>query len=231
MIVVSLQYVYLVAHLPYVLMWIGLFLYFLHVRHTLVWMSFLCILGGPLSAPLFVPSYWTPESALLFWIGPFRFMIEDAINAFVFSGIISVMCQAMRSKVLLHDKMLIGGARYACLIVGVVSLPLVWLGINAIFATAAGFLLGAAYMIYRRRDLARVSLESGGFAVLVMAVGHTLAYLLIANGDEVVRRFWHFTYTEAWGKGGVLAVELIWAFSFGTLFGPLYAFARRMRYV
>ena len=230
MFVVDIQYAYLVAHLPYILMWIGLYVFFPLVRHALVWMSLVCALGGPLSAPLFVPSYWMPESAFSVRIGSFKFMIEDVINASVFTGIVSAMYQAVHSKVLVDDRSLSGGARYACLTVAFVSLLLVAF-INAIFATAAGFLAGALYVVHRRGDLAQASIESGGLAVLSMAIGHTLAYLLIVNGDEVVRRFWHFTYTEVWGKAGVLAVELVWAFAFGTFFGPLYAFGRRMRYV
>lgn len=230
MFVVDVQYAYLVAHLPYVFMWIGLYVYFPHVRQALLGMSLVCSVGGPLSELLYFRDYWSPESAFPIRIGPIHTVVEDLLFAFTFTGIVSVMYQTVRSKVLMSDQTLPGGARYACLAVAIISLLLVWLGVRTIYATMAGFLSGTLYMLSWRKDLARVSVESGGLTVLVMAAGHTLAYLLIANSDEVVQRFWYSTYTEVWGKWSVLAVELIWAFAFGTLFGPLYAFARRKRY-
>jgi len=172
-----------------------------------------------------------PESILPIQVGPLHFMVEDALNAFVFTGIVSVAYQVVHRERLVPDEKLAGGARYACRVVAMVSLPFVWLGMNAIFATTIGFLSGTIFMVIRRRDLVRVSLWSGGLALLTMLTSYFVAYSLITNSDQIIPRFWHYTYTEQWGKWGVLAVELLWAFSFGTLFGPLYAFGRRMRYV
>jgi type IV secretory pathway TrbD component len=154
MFVLNPQYAYLALCVGFVLVWILIYTYSPSTRREQLQMSLICIPGGPLSELLYFRDYWYPESAFPIRIGRIHTIVEDMLFAFAFAGITTVLYQIAVGRSLQRDSTLVGGSRYACLIVTIVSVLLIWGGTNSIFATALGFLAGALWMIARRPDLA-----------------------------------------------------------------------------
>ncbi len=195
-------------------------------------MSLISVPGGPLSEILYLRDYWHPISAFPIKIGPVHTVVEDLLFAFAFSGIVATLYQLFARKELKSNPALGGGMRLACASVAVASLLLVWFGINSIYATSIGFLVGTIWMVSRRPDLLKPAIASG----ILVGLGYFgclgVFYGLVANIEELSKLYWKLDGTSLDIRFvGIPITELIWAFSFGTLFGPLYAFGRRMSYV
>lgn len=228
------QYAYLVLCAGFVLVWILIYTFSPMTRHEQFRMSLVSIPGGPLSELLYFRDYWYPESAFSLRLGPIHTLVEDCLFAFTFAGITATLYQIVRGRYLIAGSHLKGGVRQSCLLVAIVSLPLIFLGeVNSIFATSVGFLFGTAWMVWCRPDLWRPALTSGFLVMLMMLTVYLGGYYAVANSEDILRNIWKL-YETPWGTRrvmGIPATELIWAFSFGTLFGPLYAFGLRKRYV
>lgn len=227
------QYAYLVLCSGFVLVWILIYTYIPFTRHEQLRMSVACIPGGPLSELLYFRDYWYPESAFPLQLGPIHTLVEDSLFAFAFAGITTTLYQIVRGHYLIAGSNLKGGARQSCLLVAIVSLSLIFLGeLNSIFATSIGFLMGAAWMVWRRPDLFWPALGSGFLVMLMMLAVYLAGYYAVENSEDILRNIWKL-YEAPWGSrrmAGIPLTELIWAFSFGTFFGPLYAFGLHKRY-
>ena len=233
MFIINPQYAYLALCIGFLLVWVLIYTYSPMTRHEQLRMSLVSIPGGPLSELLYFRDYWYPESAFPIRIGPIHTIVEDMLFAFAFAGIVTTLYQIAVSRSLQRELTLNGGARYTCLGVAIISLLLIWLGANSIFATSIGFLVGTAWMIRQRSDLMWPAMLSGFLTALTMFVVYLVGYHVVANSEELLAGIWKLHQTE-WGSKRVVGIpvtELVWAFAFGTLFGPLYAFGRRMRYV
>ncbi|MFZ3032305.1 MAG: lycopene cyclase domain-containing protein [Candidatus Moraniibacteriota bacterium] len=232
MFVLNPQYAYLVFCVGFLVVWVFIYTYSPMTRHEQLQMSLISIPGGPLSELLYLRDYWHPMSAFPVKIGPVHTVIEDMLFAFAFSGIVAVLYQLFTRRSLESDSAVRSGVRVACASAAIVSLFLVWLGINSIYATSAGFFVGALWMVSRRPDLRRPAILSG----ILVSLGYlgclVVFYGLVANIDELSQSFWKLHDTNLDIRlVGIPITELIWAFSFGSLFGPLYAFGRHKRYV
>lgn len=232
MFVLNPQYVYLVFCAGFLLVWMIIYTYSPTTRHEQLQMSLISVPGGPLSEILYLRDYWHPISAFPIKIGPVHTVVEDLLFAFAFSGIVATLYQLFARKELKSNPALGGGMRLACASVAVASLLLVWFGINSIYATSIGFLVGTIWMVSRRPDLLKPAIASG----ILVGLGYFgclgVFYGLVANIEELSKLYWKLDGTSLDIRFvGIPITELIWAFSFGTLFGPLYAFGRRMSYV
>jgi hypothetical protein len=232
MFIINPQYVYLVFCVGFLIVWTFIYWYSPGTRTEQLWMSVIAIPGGPLSEVLYLRDYWYPPSAFPIRIGSVHTIVEDMMFAFTFTGITTTLYQIFTKQSLRSDPALQGGATIAFSGFVIASLFLVWWGINSIYATSVGFLVGAAWMVWRRPDLIKPSIGSG----TLISLGYLLClfgmYTTVANIEELSDAYWTIDGTPLDIRlVGVPATELIWAFSFGTFFGPLYAFIRRMRYV
>ena len=232
MFVLNPQYVYLIFCAGFLLVWMIIYTYSPATRHEQLQMSFISVPGGPLIEILYLRDYWHPVSAVPVKIGPVHTVVEDMLFAFAFSGIVAVLYQLFTRKGLKSDPALDGGVRIACASVVVISLLLVWFGINSIYATSIGFLVGTGWMVSQRPDLMKPAIWSGVLVGLGYLGCVVVFYGLVANIEELSKLYWKLDGTNLDIRfAGIPITELIWAFSFGTLFGPLYAFGRRMSYI
>lgn len=233
MFILNPQYAYLVFCVGFLVVWATIYVYSPMTRHEQFLISLVAIPGGPLIELLYLRDYWYPVSAFPIKIGPVHTVIEDMLFAFAFSGIVTTLYQLFIKKGLeYYDQTLQGGARNSLFRATIISLILIWFGINSIYATSIGFLAGAQLMISRRPDLIKPALWSGVLVSLSYLGCLAVFYGLVANIEELSRLYWKLNGTSLDIRFfGIPITELSWAFSFGTFFGPFYAFGHRMRYV
>ncbi|MFZ1626745.1 MAG: hypothetical protein WAT81_03020 [Candidatus Moraniibacteriota bacterium] len=233
MFIINLQYAYLLLCAEFLIVWALIYTYSPLTRHEQIRMSLVSIPGGPLSELLYFRDYWYPQSAFPIRIGPIHTVVEDMLFAFAFAGIVVAFYPFVMRWRLRSNPALSGGVRIAAIVVALTSFFFIWIGVNSIFATSIGFLAAAAWMVARRPGLGWSALWSGVLASLTMFTMYLVGYHIIANSEELLAGVW-LLHQTIWGErrvAGIPVTELIWAFSFGTLFGPLYAFGRRKYYV
>ncbi len=94
-------------------------------------------------------------------------------------------------------------------------------GINSIYATSIAFVCIAICIIFIRRDLIWDSLLSGILVACVMLLSY-LIFLTIF--PEAIKRWWFLNNISGILFLGIPIEELLWAFSWGLVGGPIYEF-------
>lgn len=100
------------------------------------------------------------------------------------------------------------------------------LKINSIFTSSTGMILAAIIMLYIRRDLVVNALASGVLVAVVMFVIYLIPQILFPQAHYFMQRYW-LLYGRPEGTliwGHIPVTEMIWGFSWGLVWGPIYEF-------
>lgn len=227
------QFGYLFLTLPFLLVWLLLFIWGSETRREQLLMSILLVPLGPLSELLYFRDYWLPESILPIHLGTFPLMIEDVLFAFAIGGIGSVIYEVLLRKHLTktgpampyHIRPLVVAG------LGVTAMFLLLsIGLNSIYASSLGFVVVALLILAQRRDLLGDAVGSGIGVMLVMFLSYFLIFNLASNTEEIFKQGWIIYGTaldvRLWG---IPVTEMVWGFTWGLVAGPLYEFLKRMR--
>ncbi len=231
---IDFKYAYLILDIPFFVIWVLFFLLSKETRKEQLIMSVLFIPAGPLSELLYFSDYWAPASVFSFSIGPVIVYIEDLIFAFALGGVGSVIYEAIFSKILSVPK---GSVHYVIaipliiLVGGLVTVSLFLLGVNSIFATSLGFIVAALLIVSQRKDLFIDSLLSGVLITVIMFIAYGVLIVFIPNTNELIRQGWLLYGTQFDIRIlGIPLTEMMWYFTWGMVAGPLYEFARKMKF-
>jgi hypothetical protein len=170
--------------------------------------------------------YWRPETFNGWAIG-----IEDFLFGFFIAGIGSVIYEEIFGKH--YAKRKNRQHHWSWFLVPVVALFLFsfnlffFLGINSIYASVITFLVIAGVIIYFRRDLLMDSLVSG---VLVGAFMFVAYLLYLSVFPEVIHRWWLIDNISGILVLGIPVEELLWAFGWGMVAGPMYEFFTGLKF-
>lgn len=231
---IDAHYAYFILTLPFVAIWISLFIFCRNTRGKQLEASMFGLPLGTFFEILYFKDYWNPGSIFSFHVGPLRFTLEDFMFSFALFGISAVIFEVLYGKRLvsmesnfqnsIFVRMVLVGIIFAC-----ISLPLFFLGINSIFATSLAFLTTALLILSKRRDLAIKSLLSGFSVMLLMFFIYFVGFRLVLNSEGILRAIW-FLYGTPFGIkiGGVPVTEMVWGFSFGMWFSSAYPFVRNL---
>lgn len=233
MINVSFRFAYLLLCIPFVVVWVLIFIFRKDTHKEQLAMSYKAAILGPLSEIIYFRDYWIPESVFSFHIGRFPFMIEDVIFGFVIGGISSVIFEIVfrekLSKFSLHAKYAISTFSILFIFMFVLSMALSF-GFNSIYASSIAFVAAAIPIIYFRHDLFLNAIGSGLCVMLVMFVSYTLLLAVVLNADELLRRMWLLYDTRLGVRvAGVPLTEMVWGFTLGFVAGPWYEFTRKKK--
>jgi hypothetical protein len=234
MVLVDFKYAYFVLVIPFLLVWLLLFIFSKDTRKEQLWMSLLLAPFGPVSELIYFKDYWLPQSILSFNVGTFPVFVEDILFAFAIGGIGGIIYEALFRRHLLklsrpvHYKI---GLPMIVLLATAVALTLFFVGLNSIFATSAGFVVATGLVIAQRKDLLVDSLVSGLAVMLTMMLTYLILFNIVANTDDLFRQGWllYDTPLDIRLFDSVPLTEMVWGFSWGLIAGPLYEFLKRLK--
>lgn len=233
MIFVPAQYFYLLLTLPFLCVWLALFVFNEKTRREQLHMSIVGAIVGPLSEVVYFHDYWMPQSVFAIHIGHFPFMIEDVLFGFAIVGIAGVIYEALTRKreVRSRKRMSRKYSPLQILVVFIVVLLLgLWFGLNSIYASAFAFMVAAIPMLWLRRDLLRDAVGSGLGVMVIMFICYLIVFSLISNINSLMREGWLLYGTSLdWTIAGIPLTEMVWGFTMGFLAGPLYEFLNNKR--
>lgn len=220
-------YAYLLGTLPYLLIWLVLFLRRGDCRKEMLLISILFGLAAVITAPLHLATWWRPLTISGTDIG-----IEDFLFGFATSGIAAVAYEELfRKRLRRSAKRTIaqGGVFYLASFALLFYFLTHVLMLNAFYAVLISYTIGLASLFWYRRDLIYSSFMSG---LILLVLSTILYWLIFIPYPEVIERFW--LLSGAWYHTLVLGIpieEYIFFFLTGAFIGPLYEFVTDRRYV
>jgi hypothetical protein len=229
---ITLKEAYLVLTIPFVIAWLLIFLFSKKTRKEQLIMSLIFIPFGPLCEILYFKDYWIPQSIFTIPFFTANIFIEDIIFVFCIAGIGAVIYEVFFNQRLRKVNIPIHiSALVIFMIAGIILIPIWYLGVNSIFSTSIGFLIITLLIVTQRRDLLLNSLFSGIGVMIVMFLSYLLLFnVIVNNSEEIFKQGWLLYGTRfdlrLWG---IPLTEMIWGFCWGTMIGPLYEFAKRLK--
>lgn len=224
------KFIYLVLTIPFLVIWLILFLSRKDLRREILKISSITAVLGPLSEFFYFRDYWSPQSVFNFSILNFPIMLEDVLFGFVIGGIGSVIYEIILKKKQKNVRSK-PNKIYIVILFLVVFLGCLFLKINSIFASSLGFISSGVYILFKRKDLFFNSLLSGLLTSFVMFLIYNFLFnFLFKNPNDLFETGWHLYNTNLGALFlGIPVTELVWAFSWGFLAGPLYEFIERKK--
>ena len=216
------MYEYLIGDLIFLAIW--LILYFIRndLRKEILFSS---LLSAPLGLTeiFFIPWYWNPKT--LFNLVP---GIESILFAFSVGGIATVLYEIVLNKHLRKagEKRIETKKLYYALIFVCASFFL----LNVIFkkdvmySAIISMFLGSIVIILMRSDLKKEIIIGGIlFLIAYFAMFFILNTFIL---PDFVAKNWNFEHLIGITILGIPIEELLWAWSFGSLWAPIYEFVK-----
>lgn len=187
-------------------------------------MSTITAIMGPLSEYLYTKDYWKPILTLNLHVANFSIALEDIIFGFAFGGLVSIVYEFIIGKKFKRK----GKLNYFRILIFIfpgllcfVILNII-LGLNSIFASMVGCIIGAIIVYALRPDLIWDIMLSGLFTGLGTLTFYLFYTRIFAN---YASQTWMLSDT----KMGLLIfgapwTEIVWAFVHGLFIGPFYEF-------
>ena len=169
MIDLPFRFAYITLVVPFVLVWVILFLLRKDTRKEQLRMSYIAAIIGPISEILYFRDYWLPESIFPIFIKGFPLMVEDVIFGFTIGGIAAVIYEVLfRQKLSRFSKHSKHTVKSIYLVLTFIFLLLGSLkfGLNSIYASAIAFLGVAIIVLLLRHDLF-INAVGSGFGVMI----------------------------------------------------------------
>ena len=228
MIYLPSNYAYLFLCLPFLIIWLILYMTNKSTRREQLSMSCIGLIAGPLSEIIYFKDYWLPKSALSLSVGHFPLMIEDILFGFAIGGIGAVIFEVLFRTQLqkLSKKPKYTLNVFALLFIFFVVLKILLLfGINSIYASAFAFVVTAIPILFIRHDLFLNAIGSGISVMLIMFISYFILFHIVSNTQILFKEQWLIYGTSLDLRfAGIPLTEMVWGFTWGFLAGPLYEF-------
>ena len=210
--------------LMFLIAWLIIFLLNKKLRKEMFFVSLLTMPFG-LTEPLFVPEYWLPDSLFNLALKT-GFDIESFIFSFAIGGIGSVIYEyffrTKHRKMTGHEK---HSKKHKYHLVSLISPIIVFLilffftSLNPIYTASISMLIGGISALFCRPDLKKKIFVSG---FLFLVLYFAFFFLFILAYPNVVEKFWNLKAISGILVLGIPIEELIFAFTFGMLWGSYY---------
>jgi len=222
------KYAYLVGNLLLSLpIWLFLFIRRRDLRREMLIVSLITGIAGPISELWYLKDYWRPELFTGWPIG-----IEDFIFGFCVGGISSVIYEEFFGRH--YSNRLNREYHWHWFLIPMIALFIFVFNtlfyvfkINSIYVSVITFLVLALIITYFRRDLVVDSLMSGILTGLAMFLSY-LVFLSIF--PEAVHKWWLLNNISGIFIHGIPIEELMWAFGWGMVGGPVYEFFAGLKF-
>jgi hypothetical protein len=219
-----MQNVWLLWSLGYLLIWTILFAVRRDLRKEMLWISVWTVPLG-LTEVLFVPDYWHPPS-IFDLANQTGFDIESLVFAFAIGGIGSVLYNLIyRVKLLSFSKHEMREHRHRWHRFILLTPPVAFIALslltnlNHIYCAVIAMFLGSLATLYCRPDL-KIKIWIGGALFLAIYFAFFLSLIMIF--PDFVEITWNLSALSGIFVLGIPIEELLFAFTFGTLWSSLY---------
>jgi len=231
MIHIDASYAYLVLDIPFFVTWLLLFYFSKKTRKEQLVMSLILLPLGSISEIIYFRDYWLPNGVWPMYFGVLPIFIEDFIFSLSIGGIGAVVYESLikrkqvRSRVHKHISIVV-----IAVIFSIVSLGLIKLGFNSIYATSIGFFISALLILAQRRDLFLDSIFSGLAVMIIMFLSYLILFNLTSNIGELYKKIWLLYGTPLDMRlFNIPMTEMVWGFTWGMLVGPIYEYWKDLR--
>lgn len=226
------RYLYLVLGLIFLVPSMAVAVWRRDLRHDVIKVGLIGAVWGPISEFWFFRDYWHPASVLG---NP---LLEDVIYGAGISAAASCVYKVVARRTYSAKP---GGRRthyreaglIAIFYVGAMIILEMTLGVNSILVAVGVYIVAAAYIVYRRRDLWIASLCSAIIMGLIALVGYGIGLNFLVHEPATLSALWEL-YKKPLGitiLGYVPLTEVIWYAAWGSLLGVIYEFATGLRLV
>lgn len=214
------QWVYLIACLPLLSVWIIFFLWRKDVRREMVFMSSIVGLVSVATAYYWwTIDWWHPAT-----ITGTRVGVEDFVMGFFSGGIMAVAYEVLLRRRLYVVKLQnhhMGGCA-ALLFLAFLTSWLFWgVGITSFYASTMALIATAVIIFWERRDLIVDGLLSGVFMTVIAASSYCVIQYI---SPTWIQQTYHWSALSGVLIRGVPIEEFIFWFLAGVLFGPFYEY-------
>lgn len=190
-------------------------------------MSMIAAFFGPISEIWYFADYWEPGFVIKLPVGG----VEDMLFGFSIGGIGAFIYESL----FVNSLCFCAAKRYRrewflLVFAGIIGVSMLFfnniLGINSIFASSIGMIAAALVMLWKRPDLITNAFGSALLVVTVMFMIYFFGQELFPTAHQWMIRVWKLYGTS---QGVIIAkhvplTEIIWAFSWGLVWGPMYEF-------
>ena len=213
------MYEYLIGDLIFLAIWMILYFIRNDLRREMLFSS---LLSAPLGLTeiFFIPWYWNPKT--LFNLVP---GIESILFAFSVGGIAAVLYEIILNKHLrkAKDKRIETKKHYYTLICVCLVLFFLFSIIfkkDIMYSAIISMFLGAITIILTRSDLTKKTVIGGILFLMTYFVLFFIMNTFILT--DFVAKTWNFEHLIGITMLGIPIEELLWAWSFGSLWAPIY---------
>lgn len=199
-------------------LWVVLFFARSDLRHKILAFSILGGIAGPISEVWYIKDYWHPLT-----ITGWPISIEDVLFGFFVGGIGSVVYEELFGKhfakrhkrsypwILLTFPLI----TFIIFLFSRISL----IHLNSIYVSFIAFFLTTVVILYKRRDLFSDALWSGILGGIIFFVGYVV---LLYFFPHMFERMWLLQNISGIRFYNIPFEELVWAFTYGLMAGPIY---------
>lgn len=222
------KFAYLFLDLIGLPIWLFLFINREDLRHKMIFLSFLLGFAGFFATYFYYSrDYWNPLSIM-----NSPLLVEDFLFGFLFGGIGSVFYEEIFGKKILSRHIRKHNwALFFVFIVGcssvIFNILFFNLGINSIYAALIGFLIAGLGIFIFRKDLIMDALISGFLCGTILLIGYVIALSVF---PLLFDAFWQLNNLSGITIGKIPIEEILWAFGFGMVVGPMYEFYAGLRF-
>ncbi len=223
-VIVSPQYAYLVFAAIFGFIWLVFYVRCPETRKTQLIISLLAMLLGPIIEILYFRDYWYPLGVYPIGKWPYRLLVEDLLFSFSFTGMVGMLSRVFGKEAFVLE--LRGKKRYLLWLGAlsiIISLPLIWLGLNSIWATSLGFLAVAVKAAGRKEEAIIYSVLCGFLTAAGMMLVFEAGYHIVTNSQALLESMWLLYGKPYWGAR-LLDTPLdwlAWGLCFGTMAGAV----------
>jgi len=213
------QFVYIVALIPFCMLWVFIYIKRPDLRKGMLFMSFIVgILSVATSYYWWTIDWWRPLTLTGTKVG-----VEDFIMGFAGGGIMATIYEVVFKRALYKRKLHhhIGGGITILLILAQATSWLIYnIGLTSFWASSIAMVLVATIMLVIRKDLFMNAILSGALMLLVSLMFYCVIILLAPE--------WiHQTYLSGlsgFRLAGIPVEEFVFWFLAGLVFGPFYEY-------
>ncbi len=219
------SYGYLVAIIPYSIIWLFCYLKRKDTRSEMLWVSFFMAIASVLTAYWWwTLDWWHPVTITHTRVG-----IEDVLLGFFSGGIMAAAYHVLfreHLKKIRHEHAIL--ARGSVLVFLALVGLLFHFGVTSFWASTYVMMVGIAVMIIDRPDLAPSALVSGALMVLCSVPGYAIA---LSYGHDAISQIYDFRYLSGNLICGIPIEEFVFWFLAGAIWGSFYEWMKGFRFV
>lgn len=218
------MYDYAIGALFFLGIWGILFTCVRKSRKPMLWSSLALGHAGPISQYWHVKDYWRPTYIRELQIGSWVFGIEDYLFAFAFAGLCTGIFDLIARKFGQEELAWFDPLGFIRLVLlGLVcllamSVLVVVLELNSVYAIIWAFLISTAIIMAKRRELIAPAVPTAFIAAAAMWIFYGEFFLRLFPG--IVGEWWNVDVLSRITLAGVPIEEIVWASAAALFTGP-----------